>query len=131
MFDGKSLQKYLYIAVGGALGALARFWVDSLMAGRMGTRFPWGTFVINLSACFLIGFSLELLGERVDLNPAWRYLIPTGFVGSYSTFSTLEWETFSNLQIGAFPVAGLYVGLSVVLGLVGVWCGVLAARLLA
>lgn len=131
MFDGKNLQKYLYIAIGGALGSLARFWVGSLVAARMGTRFPYGTFVINLSACFLIGFSLELLGERVDLNPVWRYLIPMGFVGSYSTFSTFEWETFSNLQMGAFPVAGLYVGLSVVLGLVGVWCGVFAARLLA
>lgn len=125
------MQKYLYIAVGGALGSLARYWVGSLVAGRMGTRFPWGTFVINLSACFLIGFSLELLGNRVELSPAWRYLIPTGFVGAYSTFSTFEWETFSNLQLGAVPVAGVYVGLSVVLGLVGVWCGVVAARLVA
>lgn len=123
------MQKYLYIAMGGALGSLARFWVGSAVADRMGTRFPYGTLVINLTACVLLGFSLEVLGKHVDLNPGWRYLIPMGFVGAYSTFSTFEWETFSNLQIGAFPVAGLYVGLSVVLGLGGVWGGAMVARL--
>ncbi len=122
------MQKYLFIALGGALGSLARFWVGSTIAGRMGTRFPYGTFVINITACLIIGFSLTLLGRRTDLNPAWRFLIPIGFVGAYSTFSTFEWETFSSLQTGAFIIAALYVVLSFVLGLVGVWCGVLVAR---
>jgi CrcB protein len=122
------LQKYLFIAVGGALGSLARFWVGSTIASRMGTRFPYGTFVINITACIVIGFSLAFLGKRTELNPAWRFLIPVGFVGAYSTFSTFEWETFSNLQIGAFVIAALYVVLSVFLGLIAVWCGVLIAR---
>jgi CrcB protein len=61
------------------------------------------------------------------MNPAWRFLIPVGFVGAYSTFSTFEWETFSNLQAGRLSVAGLYVVVSVVAGLVAVWCGVLIA----
>lgn len=123
-----ALQKYLYIAVGGALGALARYWVGSSVAGRLGTRFPYGTFVINITACILLGFSLELLGRHVDLNPGWRYLIPTGFIGAYSTFSTFEWETFATLQTGSFAIAGAYVVSSIVLGLVGIWCGVLLAR---
>jgi len=122
------LQKYLFIAVGGALGSLTRFWVGSTIASRMGTRFPYGTFVINITACIIIGFSLAFLGSRTELNPAWRFLIPVGFVGAYSTFSTFEWETFSNLQTGAFFIAALYVVLSLFLGLVGVWCGVLIAR---
>lgn len=122
------VQKYLFIAVGGALGSLARFWVGSTVAGRMGTRFPYGTFVINLSACILIGFSIVLLDRRGTLNPAWRFLLPVGFVGAYSTFSTFEWETFVNLQTGAFLIAALYVAISVVLGLVGVWCGIMIAR---
>jgi fluoride exporter len=122
------LQKYLFIAVGGALGSLARFWVGSTIASRMGTRFPYGTFVINITACIVIGFSLAFLGKRTELNPAWRFLIPVGFIGAYSTFSTFEWETFSNLQIGAFVIAALYVVLSVFLGLIAVWCGVLIAR---
>jgi CrcB protein len=121
------LQKYLWIAIGGALGALARYWVGATIAGRMGTKFPYGTFVINTTACVIIGFSLAFLGRRTGVNPAWRFLIPVGFVGAYSTFSTFEWETFSNLQTGSLSVAGLYVVLSVVVGLVAVWCGVLIA----
>ena len=123
------MQKYVLIAVGGALGSLARFWVGSVIANRFGTKFPYGTFVINITACLIIGLSLAFLGRRPELNAAWRFLIPIGFIGAYSTFSTFEWETFSNLQTGAFFVAGLYVLLSLFLGLVAVWCGVLIARL--
>ncbi|HEY5381804.1 MAG TPA: fluoride efflux transporter CrcB [Acidobacteriaceae bacterium] len=123
------MQKYLLIALGGSFGALARFWVGSAVAGRLGTRFPYGTFVINISACILIGFSLEYLGRHIEINPAWRYLIPTGFIGAYSTFSTFEWETFANLQAGSFFIAGLYVALSVFVGLVAVWGGVLLAKI--
>jgi fluoride exporter len=125
------LQKYLFIAVGGALGSLARFWVGSVVANRLGTKFPYGTFVVNISACLIIGFSLAFMGRRAELNVAWRYLIPIGFIGAYSTFSTFEWETFSSLQTGAFFAAALYVVLSFFLGLVAVWCGVLIARLFA
>jgi CrcB protein len=85
-------------------------------------RFPYGTFVINITACIIIGFSLTFL------NPAWRFLVPVGFVGAYSTFSTFEWETFSNLQTGALLIAAVYVVLSFFLGLIGVWRGVLIAR---
>ncbi len=122
------MQKYFFIALGGSLGSLARFWVGSTVASRLGTRFPYGTFVINITACVIIGFSLAFLDRRAELNPAWRYLVPTGFVGAYSTFSTFEWETFSTLQGGAFLIAALYVVLSLLLGLIGVWCGVVIAR---
>lgn len=122
------MQKYLFIALGGALGSVTRFWVGTVVADRMGTKFPYGTFVINLSACLIIGFLLPFLGRRAGLEPAWRFLFLIGFIGAYSTFSTFEWETFSNLQSGAFLIAALYVGLSVILGLVGVWCGSLIAK---
>jgi fluoride exporter len=122
------LRKYLFIAIGGSLGSLARFWVGSTIASRMGTKFPYGTFVVNITACVIVGFSLAFLGKRTELNPAWRFLIPVGFVGAYSTFSTFEWETFSSLQTGAFLIAAVYVVLSFFLGLIGVWCGVLIAR---
>lgn len=123
------MQKYLYIAVGGAIGSVARYWVGSAVAGRLGTRFPYGTFVINMSACLVIGFVLTFLGRRVDLNPAWRYLIPVGFLGAYSTFSAYEWETLSTLRAGAFALAALYALGSVVLGLIAVWGGVMLAEL--
>lgn len=122
------MQKYLFIAIGGALGSIARFWVGSTVAGRMGTRFPYGTFIVNITACIIIGFSIVFLDRRVTWNPAWRFLIPVGFIGAYSTFSTFEWETFVNLQTGAFFIAALYVLLSIILGLGGVWCGVMLAK---
>lgn len=122
------MQKYSLIALGGALGSIARYWVGSTIAGRMGTRFPYGTFVINLTACVIIGFSLTYLGKRAGLSPAWRFLIPVGFVGAYSTFSTYEWETLSTLRAGAFAMAGLYAIGSLILGLVAVWLGAVLAE---
>ncbi|MGC2160722.1 MAG: fluoride efflux transporter CrcB [Silvibacterium sp.] len=125
------MQKYLFIAIGGSLGAIARYWVGLAVADRMGTKFPYGTLVINITACLIIGFSLVFLGRRTELNPAWRFLIPIGFIGAYSTFSTFEWETFTTLQTGAFFLAALYVALSFFLGLIAVWCGVLLARVVS
>ena len=119
----EALQKYLLIAVGGALGSVARFWVGSTIAGRMGIRFPYGTLVVNMTACVIIGFSLTYMGRRAGLNPAWRFLIPIGFIGAYSTFSTYEWETLSTLRSGAFVLAVLYAAGSLVLGLAAVWGG--------
>lgn len=124
------MQKYLLIAAGGALGSIARYWVGSAVGSRMGTRFPYGTFLINITACMIIGFSLTYLGKRVELSPAWRYLIPIGFVGAYSTFSTYEWETLSTLRAGAFALAALYAVGSLLLGLAATWIGAVVAEAL-
>ncbi len=118
----------MLIAAGGALGSVARYWVGSTIGGRMGTRFPYGTFVINITACIIIGFSLTYLGKRVELSPAWRFFIPIGFIGAYSTFSTYEWETLSTLRAGAFAMAGLYSIGSLILGLAATWFGVVLAE---
>jgi CrcB protein len=123
------LQKYLLIALGGALGSLARYLVSSAITSRMGTRFFYGTFVVNMTACLIIGFSLTWLGRHTAVSPAWRFLIPIGFIGAYSTFSTFEWETFTALHTGAFLMATLYVTLSVLLGMLALWLGVLLARI--
>lgn len=124
----KTLQKYLLIAIGGALGSVARYWVGSSVASRMGIRFPYGTLIVNLSACFIIGFSMTYLGKRAELNSAWRFFIPAGFVGAYSTFSTYEWETLSNIRAGAYSIAGLYAVGSLLLGLIGAWGGSVLAE---
>jgi CrcB protein len=124
------LQKYLLIAAGGALGSIARFWVGSTISGRLGTKFPYGTFVINITACVIIGFTLTFMSKRADLDPAWRYLVPVGIVGAYSTFSTYEWETLSTLRSGAFALGALYALGSLVLGLAAVWAGTALADLI-
>ena len=124
------MQRYLLIAFGGALGSMARYWVGSTIANRMGIKFPYGTFVINITACLIIGFSLTFLARRADLNSAWRFLVPVGFIGAYSTFSTYEWETLSTIRSGAFFMAALYVFGSLILGLAAVWGGSVLAELL-
>ena len=124
------MQKYIYIALGGALGSIARYWVGSTIASRLGTKFPYGTFVINITACMIIGFSLTFLAKRADLNPAWRFLVPVGFIGAYSTFSTYEWETLSTIRTGAFLLAAFYAITSLILGLAAVWGGSMIAEIL-
>ena len=122
------MQKYLLVAAGGALGSIARYWVGITVTSRMGTRFPFGTLLINISACFIIGFCLSLLNNRPEINPGWRLFIPIGFVGAYSTFSTFEWETLSTVQSGAIFLALLYVSVSIIVGFAAVWCGIAAAK---
>jgi len=122
------MTKYLIVGVGGALGSILRFWVGGYVSNRLGVRFPYGTFLINCTGSFLIGFVVTLLAERSHWSPNWRYLIPIGFIGGYTTFSTFELETFRNFQDGEILIAGLNVALSVVIGFASVWLGVIAGR---
>jgi fluoride exporter len=124
----RDLQKYFFIALGGALGSIARYMVGTSVSDRLGIRFPFGTLLINISACLIIGFTLEVLNRHTNFNPALRYLIPIGFIGAYSTFSTFEWEIFSNLNSGAFWIAVIYVAASLVFGLVAVALGAALGR---
>jgi CrcB protein len=122
------MTKYLMVGLGGALGSILRFWVGGFVGDRMGARFPYGTFLINCTGSFLIGLMVTLLAERTHWNPNWRYLIPIGFIGGYTTFSTFELETFRSIQDGELLMAGLNVFLSVVVGFASVWLGVIAGR---
>lgn len=116
------------VGIGGFIGAIARFWVGSYIGARVGTRFPYGTFAINISGSFLVGLIVTVLTAKAHLSPNWRYLIPVGFIGAYTTFSAFEFETLRSIQDGQFAIASLNVLLSVVVGFVAVWAGVVAGR---
>ena len=116
------------VGIGGFLGSILRFWLGGYIGNRMGTRFPYGTFIINCSGSFVIGFVVTLLAERTHWSPNWRYLIPIGFVGGYTTFSTFEYETLRAVQDGSLVIAGLNLLLSVVVGFLAVWMGVMAGQ---
>jgi CrcB protein len=120
--------KYLNVGIGGCLGSILRFWLGSYIGSKMGTRFPYGTLVINVTGSFLIGLVYALLIAKTTWSPNWRYLIPIGFIGGYTTFSSFELETLRTIQDGQIGVGLLYVGLSVCVGFVAVWGGVIAGR---
>ncbi|MGD0179391.1 MAG: fluoride efflux transporter CrcB [Terriglobales bacterium] len=123
--------KYLMVGIGGFLGSVLRFWLGSFIGGRLGARFPYGTFVINVTGSFLIGMVLAVLATKAHWNSNWRYLIPIGFIGGYTTFSAFEYETFQLFQDGQLLTAMLNIALSVVIGFVGVWVGVVAGRIIS
>jgi len=124
------MTKYWMVGLGGFLGAILRFWLGGYISNRMGARFPYGTFVINVTGSFLIGLVVTLLAERTHWNANLRYLIPIGFIGGYTTFSTFELETFQSFRDGEFLSAFLNVILSVGVGFIAVWLGVIAGRTL-
>ena len=121
------MLKYLIVGVGGFLGAVARYIVATYIGSRYGVRFPYGTFVINMSGCFLIGF-IDTLLARTTASQYWRYFIPIGFIGAYTTFSTFEYETLRAVQDGQFTTGLLNVAFSVVVGFVAVWAGAAIGR---
>lgn len=123
------MSKYLWVGVGGFAGSVARYALGVWIYNRMGTRFPYGTFVINISGCFLIGWVLTVLEARVGLPQALRFAIPIGFIGAYTTFSTFEYETFRAVDGGQPGTGLLNIVLSVLVGYVAVWLGALAGKL--
>ena len=124
-------MRYLWVGFGGALGSVARYLVGLLIYERMGTRFPYGTFVINISGCFVIGLVLTVLDTHLEVSAAWREAVAIGFVGAFTTFSTFEYETLRAVQHGQGATALTYVASSVVLGFAAVWAGATVGKALA
>ena len=120
---------YLWVALGGAAGAAARYGVAQWAGARWGWSFPWGTLAVNISGSLAIGLLMALLIGR-GADPAFRLLLVTGFLGGYTTFSAFSLEMLSLIETRRIGDAALYVGGSVLLGLVGCFVGLAVGRLL-
>jgi fluoride exporter len=120
----------LATALAGALGALSRYGLDGLIARRAPGAFPWGTFVINVSGSFLLGLAFTLTTERYRVDPWLRSGIAIGFLGAYTTFSTLSFETYRLAEDGALGLAAANAFGSLAAGLGAVYLGVVAGRAL-
>jgi len=120
----------VWVGVAGFFGAVSRYWLDGVVSRLTGGGFPWGTLVVNLSGCFLVGLLTTVLTERLLPHPTVRIAVTVGFVGAYTTFSTFAYESLRQLQDGALGLAAANVAGSVVLGLLAAWVGVVAGRAL-
>ena len=126
------MAAYLWIAVGSALGGVGRFWCSGVAARFMGETFPWGTIIVNVVGCFIIGFFATLTGPdgRVFADTLTRQFVMIGILGGYTTFSSFSIQTLNLVQDGEWWLAGANIALSVVACLVAVWLGfVLAASI--
>ena len=121
------MEKYLLVMIGAAVGGLGRF----LLASAIGARFPqriwYGTALVNITGCFLIGVVMTILTQR-QANPNWRFLLVVGLLGGYTTFSSFTWETYTLVKDGDFAKGFANVAISVVAGYLALWCGAVLAR---
>lgn len=117
------------VALGGALGAVARYQLSLWLHARWPSAFPTGTLVVNLIGCLLIGVLAGTLDSRMELSPAVRLFLGVGILGAFTTFSTFELETLLAIERGHAGVALSYVAASVIVGLAAVWLGLRIGRL--
>ena len=112
------LRNILLVALGGAVGSICRY----LLSGINAASFPWGTFAVNIVGSLLIGLLIGLVSKGV-LSPEMKLLLVTGFCGGFTTFSTFANESFGMMKAGDALLMALYVGASVVVGILAVWLG--------
>jgi len=116
------------IAIGGATGALLRFWMSSGIHSFLGRGFPYGTLVVNVSGSFVMGFLYVFILEKMEINTEWQAALMIGLLGAFTTFSTFSIETMNLIEAGDISKAGLNIILSVSLCLIGCWMGMVLGR---
>jgi CrcB protein len=130
------MREILYVAVGGAIGALARYGIGLAATQAFGKGFPWGTLLVNVAGCFAMGVVLEVMAN-LEAHPVltptardqlafWHKAVAIGFLGGLTTFSTFGGDTLRELQGGRPGLALANVAANVLLSLAAVWCGITA-----
>jgi len=124
--------EYLWIALGSALGGVARYWLSGVVARRFGESFPVGTLIVNVTGSFVIGFVATLTdpGGRLLMSVTTRQFIMVGVLGGYTTFSSFSLQTLNLARDGEWLYACANVVLSVMFCLLSVWCGHVVARMI-
>lgn len=120
---------YIWIAIGSALGGIARYWCTEFIASNIDRSFPWGTIFVNIIGSFIIGFFAAITGPegRFIISPEIRLFVMIGICGGYTTFSSFSLQTLNLVQEGDFLRAGANIILSILLCLIFVWIGYILA----
>jgi CrcB protein len=122
------VAQILFIAAGGATGALLRYWMSNGIHAYMGRGFPYGTLSVNLLGSLLMGLAYVFLIDRMDVSPEWRAGLIIGLLGAFTTFSTFSIETLNLIEAGEQLKAGLNILFSVTLCITGCWFGMIIGR---
>lgn len=118
----------ILVAVGGAIGSVLRYYVGQWALRLAGPAFPWGTLIVNVVGCFVIGVFAEMIIRRFDASPELRLLLITGFLGGFTTFSAFSLDAISLFERGAVVSGAVYIVASVGLSLAGVIAGLALMR---
>ena len=124
------MEKWLYLIGGGILGTVARYVLAGAIYQKIGTDFPYGTLIVNLIGCFLIGFFDTIFQEKFLFSPVMRVFLMAGFCGAFTTFSTFMLETGNLIRDGEILRAFLNVMISVILGFIVFRLGVLLGEII-
>lgn len=124
------MKNIVFIAAGGALGAIARYILSGWVYQWISADFPYGTLVVNLMGTFLLGFFYPLLTEKLAIDPQLRNMITIGCIGAFTTFSTFMMESFRLLQYREYGFFVINIGGSIIGGLMAFYSGMVLGRLL-
>ncbi len=119
----------LVIGLGGAIGSVFRYLTSIIVSKYWAAHFPLATFITNVLGCFLIGLTIGLLEKHQLSESQWKWFLITGFCGGYTTFSAFGFENFDLFRSQQNGIALLYIGLSVIVGLLAVWLGLFVTKL--
>ncbi len=119
---------YFAIALGGSLGAVSRYWVSTSTYSWLGSNFPYGTLMVNLTGSLVVGFLTVVLVHRFDVSDQVRLGLIVGFLGSFTTFSAFSMDTIHWIENGAVLKAFAYVLVSVIACVLGAWAGLISAK---
>ena len=122
------MKPLLLIGSGGAIGSICRYLMTVYVSKYVNIAFPMGTFLVNISGCFLIGLLYGIALRDAWLNPDWRLFLITGICGGYTTFSSFSWESIQLIRQGHYAYFFAYVLGSVILGLLATVGGVAIAK---
>lgn len=122
------MNQMLAVAIGGALGALSRYWVVGVVSSLFSRSFPFGTLAVNITGSFLIGLGYVIIVEKLEVATEWHAIVMVGFIGAFTTFSTFSLEAVVLIQEGRMLAATLYILASVIVCLVAVMSGILLAK---
>lgn len=120
----------ILVAIGGSIGSVLRYLIAKWAAEKIDFTLPYGTFIVNIVGCFIIGFFMTIVTERVVVSPYWRLFVTVGFVGGLTTFSSFSYESIQLLLQSNFFQGFCNIGGNVIIGLFATWLGISAARLI-